>query len=52
LHVVEALTCLESFIVENIRGTIYRSVGSNGTYQRVKEWEELRQGFYVVFLFV
>lgn len=36
LHVVEALTCLESFIVENVRGmTIFSSVGCNGKYHRI-----------------
>jgi hypothetical protein len=49
LHVVEALTCLESFIVENIRGTIYRSVGSNGTYHRVKKGKNYDKAFMLSF---
>ena len=37
LHVVEALTCLESFIVENVRGTpIFRSIVYSGKGFRIR----------------
>ena len=49
LHVVEALTCLESFIVENIRGTIYRNVGSNSKYYMLKNGKNHAKTFMLSF---
>ena len=48
LHVVEALTCLESFIVENVRGMTIFSSG-NGKYHRIRTWGNSDKALFLCF---